>query len=305
MKVLIADDSTLSQKLLQVHLRNWGYESVSVSDGAAAWDILQKDDAPRLVILDWMMPEMDGVEVCRRVRAANAEPYIYIILLTGKDDRADIVNGLQAGADDYICKPFDLHELDVRLRAGKRIVDLQSELIAAREQLRLEASIDPLTGLLNRKAMMKVMQRDVLRAQREGTHLATVMVDIDYFKKVNDTFGHQAGDDVLRHVAACMQGILRPYDALARLGGEEFLLFLPTCSLPDAAHVADRLRMAVAATAVPVTEDKTLNVTCSLGVAAWHGGPAPLRIEGLIEASDKALYRAKHNGRNRVETAEC
>ncbi len=302
MKVLIADDSPLSQKILQTHLQRWGYESITVSDGQAAWLMLQQPDAPALVIMDWMMPEMDGIEVCRRLRAAKHEPYIYIILLTGRDDRADIVSGLDAGADDYIVKPFDTHELNVRLRAGKRIVDLQSELIAARERLRIEASTDTLTGLSNRNAILKVMHRDALRAQREGTHLAVALLDIDHFKKVNDTFGHKAGDHVLRHVAESMHGLLRPYDALARWGGEEFLLFLPNCSRADALHVADRLRMAVAASHVPVASNQSVRVTCSLGVAAWEGGLEPLAIEGLIEVADAALYRAKANGRDRVES---
>ena len=302
MRILVADDSAVSQKILQTHLARWGYDSIAVADGMAAWHVLQQSDAPQLAIMDWMMPEMDGVEVCRRVREAKREPYTYIILLTGRDERSDIVRGLDAGADDYIVKPFDIHELDVRLRAGKRIVDLQAELIAAREQLRIEASTDPLTGLLNRKAIFKVMHRDALRAQRERTHLSVALLDIDHFKKVNDTYGHKAGDHVLRYVAERMRELLRPYDALARWGGEEFLLFLPNCSRIDAVHVADRVRMAVAATQVPVSVGDALRVTCSLGVAAWEGGLESLTIESLIELADAGLYRAKANGRNRVES---
>ena len=331
MKILVADDSPVSQKILQAQLTKWGYESIVVGDGAAAWHVLQQPDAPQLVIIDWMMPEMDGVEVCRRVREAKREPYIYIILLTGRDERADIVRGLDAGADDYIVKPFDIHELDVRLRAGKRIVDLQSELIAAREQLRVEASTDPLTGLLNRNAIFKVMHRDALRAKREGTHLAVALLDIDHFKKVNDTYGHKAGDHVLRHVADCMAGLLRPYDALARFGGEEFLLFLPNCSRADAVHVADRLaspRDFLAPVAAYENREGDFHITAKflgrlwsavidhspLDVVAWHGNYAPYKYDLALfncintvsfDHPDPSIYTVLTSPSNTAGTTNC
>jgi two-component system cell cycle response regulator len=210
-------------------------------------------------------------------------------------------------------KPFDLQELQVRMRTGRRIVELQAALIDAREQLRKEAEHDALTGLYNRRAMLAIMQRDWSRAQRQSTPLSVLMVDIDHFKKVNDSLGHPAGDTVLCAVATCLTQMLRPYDAVARLGGEEFLLLLPDCDAAGAAVVAERLRAAVAAQAI-VTAAGSVAVTCSVGGAVFISqaaagseptptgapGAATLTPEALIGQADAALYRAKHGGRNRV-----
>ena len=302
MKVLVADDSLVYRRMLEVHLKRWGYEPISLGTGGEALQLLLSGDAPRLAILDWMMPEIDGIDVCRQLRQKGHEPYTYIILLTGKDSNEDIVLGLNAGADDYITKPFEAPELEVRMRAGKRIVDLQNELIAAREQLRAEASQDPLTGVLNRGALLKILVRDCSRAEREGTPLATLMVDVDYFKKVNDTFGHSAGDAVLVNVAKRMRDMLRPYDALARFGGEEFLLVLPACDAAAAMVVAERVRAAVAEPPI-MAESRAISVTCSIGVSAVSHGHA-VSPATLIEAADMALYRAKNAGRNRVVVSD-
>ena len=299
MRVLIAEDSEVTRRLLASQLERWGYTVVAVNDGAEAWRELQRPDAPRMAILDWMMPGMDGVDVCRMVRALNAEPYIYIVLLTGRDRRQDIVRGLSAGADDYITKPFDAQELEVRARAGRRIVDLNAQLVAAREQLAVEASHDALTGLLNRGALLKTLGRDCSRATREGTPLALVMVDLDHFKNINDTFGHAAGDQVLRETARRMLEALRPYDVLARYGGEEFLLLLPACGRDEAVVVAERLRACVGTQPIVLPDGQTLKVSCSAGVAS--ADPAA-EIDGLtvIAEADAALYRAKAAGRDRV-----
>ena len=302
MKVLVADDSAVYRRMLEVHLKRWGYEPWSIGTGTEARDILLSPEAPRLAILDWMMPDLDGLEVCRQLRHKGQEPYTYIILLTGKDSNEDIVLGMSSGADDYITKPFEAPELEVRMRAGKRIVDLQNELIAAREQLRMEASQDPLTGVLNRGALLKILVRDCARAEREGTPLATLMVDVDYFKKVNDNYGHSAGDAVLVGVANRMRDMLRPYDALARFGGEEFLLVLPACDAASAMSVAERVRAAVAEPPI-MSESRSISVTCSIGVAAASNGHA-VSPAMLIEAADMALYRAKNAGRNRVVASD-
>ena len=300
MKVLIAEDSDVTRHLLRSQLQNWGYEVVLASDGTEAWRVLQQPDAPRLAILDWMMPGLDGVDVCRRVRALGAEPYIYVILLTGRDRSQDIVRGLGAGADDYITKPFEAQELEVRARAGRRIVELSAQLVAANEKLRIEASHDALTGLRNRRALMEVLTHDCGRAAREHTPMALVMIDLDHFKRVNDTHGHGAGDDVLREASRRMSACLRPYDVLARFGGEEFMLVLPACQPAEAIQVAERLRIALHDAPFPLEGAKAIQVTCSAGIATCSGG-ANIDTNAFIEAADVALYRAKSGGRNRVE----
>ena len=307
MRVLVAEDSVSVLRLLEKQLGTWGYDVTCVNDGAAAWDILQKPDCPRLAILDWMMPGLDGIEVCRMLREKNTEPYvntpyIYLILLTAKDSGEDVVAGLEAGADDYIIKPFDSDELRVRVRAGKRIVNLQSAMVAAYETLRQEASHDPLTGLFNRRAIINILNRDFSRALREGAQLAVMMIDLDFFKQVNDRYGHAAGDEVLAEVSRRMNHVLRAYDALARLGGEEFVAVVPGCDLGGAQIVAERMRTAVAARAVPLGGDVTVNVSCSIGVALL----SPVKhstAPALLEAADAALYVAKSKGRNCVEFA--
>ncbi len=301
MNVLIADDDVVSRRLLQVSLSHAGYQVETAANGAEALRVLQEAGCPRLAILDWMMPEMDGVEVCRSVRKLGREPYIYIILLTAKEQQNEIVEGLEAGADDYITKPFDLHELKARLRAGKRILELQEQLVTAREELRARATHDSLTGLWNRGAILETLKSEVARSVREGTHLSIVLADLDYFKRINDTHGHPAGDAVLREVGRRMQASVRVYDSVGRYGGEEFLIVSPGCTLSNAVEQAERLRRSVAAEEISLPGGLSLAVTMSLGVAARTAETAQ---EGdLLRAADEALYSAKKSGRNRVETS--
>ncbi|MBZ5593593.1 MAG: diguanylate cyclase [Acidobacteriia bacterium] len=299
MKALIADDNAGFRTVLERMLRKWGYDVMAASDGLAAWAALQAPDPPRLAILDWMMPGLDGVEVCRRVREENREPYIYILLLTAKDTAEELVEGMEAGADDYLRKPVDTHELRARVRAGRRILDLQEEVVRGREALRKLATCDPLTGLWNRNAMLEILARELKRAKRELSPLSLLMADLDHFKQVNDTLGHAAGDAVLQEAARRMTGCVRPYDAVCRYGGEEFLIVLPGCDLADATLRAEEIRSAIAASPFQIAEGN-LNVTCSLGVAA-SSGSAGFDAFALTREADEALYSAKHNGRNRVE----
>jgi len=301
MRVLIAEDENTSRRLLASTLEKWNYEVEAVSNGAEAWKALQREDAPRLAILDWMMPVMTGPAVCREVRNRAGEPYTYILLLTARNDKQDLIEGLESGADDYITKPFDKQELEVRLRAGRRILELQAELVAAREALREQATRDPLTCLWNRYSILDILNRELQRSQRERISLSVVMADLDHFKQINDTWGHLAGDAVLREAARRMQLSLRNYDAVGRYGGEEFLVVLPGVELPEAESLAERLRTAVGADPVPVGA-ASVAATISLGVITAPAGC--VMAETLIHAADEALYRAKALGRNRVERAD-
>ncbi|MBI5757564.1 MAG: diguanylate cyclase [Planctomycetales bacterium] len=299
MKVLLAEDDLLSRRILESQLRRWDLDVVTAVDGLEADRILAEPDAPRLAIIDWMMPGLDGPEVCRRIRARGTEPYTYVLLLTSKSDKQDVVGGLDAGADDYIVKPFDPQELRVRLRAGERILDLQTQLILAREQMRDLALHDSLTGIWNRGATLDALTRELSRAQRERGHVGVIMVDIDKFKSINDTLGHPAGDAVLREVTSRFKRSLRPYDTLGRMGGEEFLILVPGCNALNAFSQAERLRSVIAREPVQ-TSDGSVAVTVSMGVSVAEHGDL-LNVESLIRSADLALYRAKRAGRNRVE----
>ena len=216
MRVLIADDDPVSRRILQARLTEWGYEVVICPDGRQASAALQAPDAPRLAILDWMMPGRNGIDICRELRNLAQESYIFIILLTTKDRREDLLTALDAGADEYLTKPYDPAELKARLRSGQRILDLQAELIAARDALRIRATRDALTGLWNRGAIEEILGRELARARRERQPLSLAMADLDHFKQINDTYGHAAGDGVLREVTKRLQRVMRLYDSLGR-----------------------------------------------------------------------------------------
>ena len=300
MKALIAEDNPAFRQVLERMLVKWGYEVVAAVNGLDALQRLQTPDPPRLALLDWMMPGLDGVEVCRRVREQTREPYIYILLLTAKDRAEELVEGMEAGADDYLRKPVNSHELRVRLRAGRRILDLQEELVRAREALRRQATRDALTDLWNRTALCDILHRELKRAERESGTLSLIMADLDHFKRVNDTLGHCAGDAVLREAARRMAACIRPYDAAGRYGGEEFLIILPGCDRAGAMQRAEEIRSAIAAAPFPVCDGGAVNVSCSLGVTCSSDVP---RFDAIVltRAADEALYAAKNNGRNRVE----
>ena len=291
MRILAAEDNPVFQSMLRTLLRKWGYDAVMAHNGNEALQILEGTDAPRLAVLDWMMPGVDGVQICRRVRSTHPDPYIYILLLTARTESHDLVEGMDAGADDYLTKPFNAQELRVRIRAGRRILDLQ-------DALHRQATHDGLTGLLNRNSILNRVREEVARNHREGRPVAVLMVDIDRFKAVNDTHGHLAGDEVLREAAARMSAVARCYDGVGRYGGEEFLIVLPGCDTPSAVIQAERLREAIAATPFAIPQ-RDLIVTCSVGVAS----SARLAGELLVRHADEALYQAKSNGRNRVRWA--
>ncbi len=301
MKILIADDDTVSSRVLEGFLKKWGYEVRVTADGEEAWQALQEEDAPQMAILDWMMPRVDGVEVCRRLRQRGPEPYVYALLLTAKGQKQDVVEGIEAGADDYLTKPFDPGELQARLRAGRRILALQGALISARDALKFQATHDPLTGLWNRLASVEALRRELSRSARQKESVSVVMADLDHFKSVNDTYGHMSGDAALRETAQRFLSSVRAYDTVGRYGGEEFMIVLPECDAQGAIHQAERIRGKFAQEPFDLP-DAQIAVTLSLGVASVQvkGGLEP---DALIWAADQALYRAKARGRNCVEPA--
>jgi two-component system, cell cycle response regulator len=298
-RFLIADDSLVSRHLLESTLKKWGYDVESVADGEAAWNLLnQQEDAPDLAILDWVMPGLTGPEVCNLVRKQERQKYTYLILLTSKTLKEDLIEGMESGADDYVTKPFDQHELQVRLRAGIRILELQAELMAAREELREQASRDPLTRLWNRGHILEVLEQELARIQRQDTPLSVIMLDLDHFKSINDTYGHMVGDEVLRETGRRLRAAVRQYDAVGRYGGEEFLVVMPGCGAEDVENQAERLRLALCRVPMRVG-DLELCVTGSFG--ATYSLPAYRATQqDLVRLADDALYQAKRAGRNRV-----
>jgi two-component system cell cycle response regulator len=271
MRVLVAEDDLTSRLVLQKTMAKWGYEVSSVCDGNAAWEELQKPDAPALLVLDWEMPGMDGIDVCRKLRAAESGHPRYIILLRARVD------------------------------VGRRFVELYDQLLTSQRALEYQARTDSLTQILNRGAIMARLREEVARTKREGATLALGVLDVDHFKHVNDTYGHAAGDQVLREVVRRLTVAFRPYDGLGRIGGEEFLVLIPGAAPEDARAVLERARQVVCATSVDHA-DRRIDVTISLGGTTTRGDEPEDQV--LIRA-DEALYRAKELGRNRVEmTAE-
>jgi len=299
MVVLIADDDPVSRRALEATLTGWGYDVEVVNDGVQALGALLRDGAPpRLAVLDWMMPGLDGPEVCRTVRARSQGPYAWLLLLTARKKGSDLIAGLEAGADDYIRKPFDPGELKARLRVGERILALQAQLLEAQKALSILATRDELTGLCNRRAVMERLDRELDRAGREGGSLSILLIDVDHFKHLNDDRGHQAGDEVLREIAVRLDRVVGPSAALGRYGGDELIAILPGCDSAAAVALAEKMREAVSA-AIP-TQAGPLSMTVSIGCGTHAAGQA---ASVLIANADVALYRAKAAGRDRVEAA--
>jgi len=299
MRILVAEDDFTSRSILTAILKKWGYDPLVTEDGTAAWDALQRPDAPELVLLDWDMPGMNGLEVCRRLREIDSSHPAHVILLTGRGEKGDVVQGLEAGANDYISKPFDSEELQARIRVGRRMLELQSSLREARDALAHQASHDPLTGILNRRAILDRLGEELSRANRENGKLSVGMCDIDHFKRINDAHGHQAGDDVLIAFTRCLQAQLREPACVGRYGGEEFLVIAAGSQNWVDEGLYERLCARVAETEI-TTRSGPISITVSIGVARGTGQST---ADALLVASDEALYQAKTGGRNRVVCA--
>jgi len=291
--ILLVEDSAIERKAIGAYLKEWGLDFLAVENGAEAWKILQGPDAPSLVLLDWVLPGIDGIELCRRIRTLGANgSYIYTVMLTAKDKKQDLLTAMAAGADDYLAKPVDPSELRARILVGKRILDLQ-------QSLRFAATHDFLTKLLNRAEILASLKRELSRSERDGRPAAIILADVDHFKRINDTMGHAAGDAVLKEVAQRLQSDLRPYDLAGRYGGEEFLLILPNCNLQTAIRRADEVRFLVSRDMI-ISTFASIAVTVSMGVTVNTSTP-DATIEELLHQADSALYKAKQSGRNCVQ----
>ncbi|MGA8270012.1 MAG: diguanylate cyclase [Candidatus Sulfotelmatobacter sp.] len=298
--ILVAEDSAIYRRLIETRLKDWDFDYSCVRDGKEAWKLLMKGDAPRLALLDWVLPEIDGIDLCRRLREQSREaPYTYVILLTAKNRKDEMLEAMDAGVDDFLAKPFDPLELKARILVGKRIVELQQKLVSANAALHLAASHDFLTGAWNRGEILAFTKRELARARRDATPVGIVLVDVDHFKKVNDEFGHETGDLVLKEVTKRLGASLREYDGVGRYGGEEFLLVIPGCDVPTTIRRANQIRESISNK--PITGlPGEMRVTVSMGVI---GADSCTNLELLLRSADTVLYRAKHNGRNRVEQA--
>jgi two-component system cell cycle response regulator len=296
--IAIVDDDAAIRRLLNFYMARAGYETVECATGEEARQMLSTSPWD-LAILDRRLPDMDGVVLAHELRSNREMRARYVIMLTGEDDQEAKVEGLELGADDYITKPFQYPELLARIRAGRRIVELQKELIEANKRLELLSITDGLTRLYNHRYFQDELARAFEESVRYDRPLSLAIIDIDFFKKVNDTYGHAVGDEVLKRVSNVFRESVRATDLVARYGGEEFAVMMPETELDDAMTFAEKIRSLVEST-VAETQAGPLRVTVSIGVSSAPRTKARSAKELVIHA-DKALYRAKKNGRNRVE----
>lgn len=301
MKVLVADDDPGSLLVAKAAVERSGHECLAAADGDEAW-ALYLAHQPDVVVTDWMMPGMDGLALCRAIRAREADLYTYIVLLTSQGSRDDVLAGLEAGADDYVTKPLDPFVLHARLLVALRVTTLHADLAHYRKMLAQQARTDPLTGLHNRLKLSEDLERLHARSERYGEDYCVAMCDVDNFKSYNDIYGHQAGDLALRAVAAALAGQARATDGVYRFGGEEFLLVLPNQSQLGAKALMERALDSVRDLKIVHSGDPLGQLTLSAGISAFTAGNR-LDAETLLGEADAALYAAKAAGRNRVEMA--
>lgn len=303
MKILVADDDSVSRLLMRRTLTKFGYEVVLAEDGRQAVEILSQGDAPRLALIDWMMPQLDGISLCHEIRKQHRDtPYVYVILLTSKQSSQDIVAGLEAGADDYLTKPCQTAELKARLHTGRRILLLEDRLVKARDEMRYRATHDALTTVWNRGAILSLVRGELQRAAREDRPTALLLCNVDYFKRVNDNYGHVIGDRVLEEVARRLKSEIRDYDAVGRYGGEEFLILLSDCDEAALESRAEALRRAIADSPISI-EGMMLPSTISIGAMISRKSSVDVPLEFILTEADTALYQAKAQGRNRCAFA--
>ena len=303
--ILVVDDDAVSRKLVERHLIKAGFEVACAANGQEALTVFKQHFFP-IILTDWMMPEIDGPELCRRIRQKQTDGYVFIILITAPDSKNDIVLGLEAGADDYLTKPIHSAELVARINTGIRILNLEQSLKQANEEIRLLSITDPLTGCYNRGFLKERFPQELMRAQRYTHSLSVILADIDHFKRVNDSYGHQVGDEVLKIFAQTIDRQIRNnIDWVVRYGGEEFLIVLPETGCAGASAMAERLRKAVGVKTIE-TADLRLQITASFGGACetFQGKNKHHTMEQIINKADEQLYRSKKEGRNCVNIVE-
>lgn len=299
MNVLIADDEPVSRRLLEILLNKWGYDVIVTVDGKEAWCAMQNGSRPRIAILDWMMPGMDGVEVCQKIRQNESWPSTYVLLLTAKQATEDANGRFESVADDYLAKPYAAQELKARLRAARRIIELEDQLKTARKTIKIEASRDPLTGLWNRSSILEILHHELFWAQRLASPVAVLMIDIDHLKQINNQHGQLAGDAILREIARRIRSSIRLYDSMGRYDGGQFVILSPACDGTGALRQAHRIRSRICQESIKTFEGN-FPVTISLGIAI---GCNSHQAHQLISAADAALAEAQKHGRNRAELA--
>ena len=303
MKILLADDDPVSLRLMERTLQNYGYEVITAKNGVEAVQVICSPGGPRLALIDWMMPELDGPGVCRQVRDRHDEAYVYILLLTSRESSEDVVSGLEAGADDYLTKPCHAAELKARLHTGRRVLQLEDKLVEAREEMRFKATHDALTSLWNRGGILSLLHNELARATQNQTPISLLLGDIDHFKQINDSHGHTIGDEVLRQVSSFLRGLVRPEDSVGRFGGEEFLIVLGGCDGTSLRERAEQIREELSR--VPfITQNGPVSVSLSIGAITIDNWSNSLDVDLYLKEADAALYRAKAEGRNRVVFAE-
>ena len=304
MKALVVEDDLSTRLIIKKIVENEGYEVLEAEDGHEGWSIFQKEkDNIYIALLDWMMPKMDGIELCRRIRKTPVKHYVYIMFLTSKQNIEAVVEGLETGGDNYMTKPFARKELVSRIKVAGRIEVLERKLNEANSKLHVLATTDPLTKILNRRELLKRLHGEIYRISREKKFYNLIMLDIDHFKKINDTLGHTAGDMVLIEIANRLKADLRPYDLIGRYGGEEFLIGISEANSEIGRKIAERIRVSICEKPFHAG-NKELDITASLGITsaipAGNKKDMIRLLEDMIEKADSALYRAKNAGRNRV-----
>lgn len=296
MDVLIVDDDAITRFALSTAVEEWGFVPVLAENADQALKILATDTTPHLLIIDWSMPGMSGPDLCKTIRKREDGQFFYILMLTGKEGNEAIIEAMEAGADDFLSKPFDHRVLKVRIAAGSRIVRLEQTL----NQL---ASRDALTQCWNRRMIDELFANSIAESTRKRSKLSLMVLDIDHFKRVNDTFGHSAGDAALKHVVNILNTNLREYDQVGRYGGEEFVILLPATDCNEAWGVAERIRSAIQFQPTILNDDLIIELTVSIGIAEFDRR-RDANQSAFFERADKALYTAKQTGRNRIICSE-
>jgi diguanylate cyclase (GGDEF)-like protein len=304
--ILVVDDDVVSRTVVEKHLTKAGFSVATASNGKEALEQFDRLFFP-IVLTDWMMPGIDGPHLCRLIREKKTDGYVFIILITARDSKTDIVSGLESGADDYLTKPIHPAELVARIKTGIRILKLEQSLKMANEEIRLLSITDPLTGCFNRGYLNERFPQELRRALRYSHPLSVVLTDIDFFKKVNDTYGHQAGDVVLKVFANCIdQQIRKKIDWVVRYGGEEFMIILPETSRSGAHSMAERLRQAVSEKKITIG-DATISITASFGGTCVTFGSKKYTnttMDDLVYLADEKLYQSKESGRNCIHIVD-